>query len=373
MPDRNLLDELMKLLNQPGPVNWALAAQLADHLSGSPQPIDPWLAEEYLDLTRLAQLQIPEATGLPSDPMTKAILVDRAGWTDHHLRSFRYLVEPLAAKLAAAPGAGPLDAILKPLGPALLGMQMGAMVGMMSEGVLGLFDAGLPTVEPVGLTYLVPNIEAFAAEHGLDRRQVRLWAALHEVAHETLVGRSWVRPHLVGLFNDLVGSMDLDAEMMGNWQEDLTDPAKLEARLAQGGDFPGLFSGPLQEDRLDAIRTFMTMVEGYGSYVVDRAATGLLPDLASVRAAMSSHHRNQTHHPGIGGLFKVESTAGAYGRGSAFCAEVETRWGYAAVHRIWEHGNNLPSSRELDDATGWAARVLLEDLDTGRWPETSGQ
>ena len=87
--------------------------------------------------------------------MTRTILVDRAGWADHHLRSFRYLVEPLAAKLATAPGSGPLDAILKPLGPALLGMQMGAMVGTMSGDVLGLFDTGLPTAEPVGLTYLV--------------------------------------------------------------------------------------------------------------------------------------------------------------------------------------------------------------------------
>ena len=118
MPDRNILDELMKLLNQPGPVNWALAGQVAGHLSGPTEPIDPWLAEEYLDLTRLAQLRIPETTGLPSDPMTRTILVDRAGWADHHLRSFRYLVEPLAAKLATAPGSGPLDAILKPLGPA---------------------------------------------------------------------------------------------------------------------------------------------------------------------------------------------------------------------------------------------------------------
>ena len=338
-----------------------MAAQLADHLSGSPEPIDPWLAEEYLELTRFAQLQLPEATGLQADPMTEAILVDRTGWANHNLRSFRYLVEPLAAKLTAAPSSGPLDAVLKPLGPALLGMQMGAMVGMMSEGVLGLFDAGLPTAEPVGITYLVPNIEAFATEHGLDPRQVRLWSALHEVAHDVLVGRSWVRPHVVKLFKDLAGSIDVDSEIMGNWQEDLADPARLEERLSRGGGFPSLFSGPLQEDRLEAIRTFVTMVEGYGAYLIDRAATGLLPDLASVRAAMSSRLRNQTHHPGLGGLFKVESTAGGSGRGAAFCAEVEKRWGDAAVRRIWDRVSNLPSSGELDDATGWAARVLLED------------
>ena len=360
MPDRNLLDELMQLLNQPGPVNWALAAQLADHLSGSPEPIDPWLAEEYLELTRFAQLQIPKATGLPSDPMIKPIIVDRSGWAEHNLRSFRYVVEPLAFKFTAAPGSSPLDALLKPLGPALLGMQMGAMVGMMSEDVLGLFDAGLPTADPLGITFLVPNIEAFATEHGLDPRQVRLWSALHEVVHESLVGRSWVRPHLVDLLRDLAASIDVDSEIMGSWHEYLADPAGLEERLSSGDGFRGLFSGSLEDHHLDGIRAFVTMVEGYGAYLIDRAATGLLTDLVSVRAAMRSCYENRTPR-GFGGLFDLESAAGTYGQGATFCAEVETRWGYTAVRRVWESPLNLPSSAELNDATGWAARVLLED------------
>ena len=188
-----------------------------------------------------------------------------------------------------------------------------------------------------------------------------MWSALHEVTHETLVGRPWVRPHLVSLFDDLVGSMDIDTDITGTWQEDLADPARLEARLSEGGAFAGLFSGPVQEEQVDEIQTFIVMVEGYGSYITDRAAAGLLPDIASVRAAMSTRHRNQYRHPGLGGLFEIESTAGGYGRGAAFCAEVAARWGYDAVHRIWDRGDNLPSSRELEDATGWAARVLLED------------
>ena len=240
-------------------------------------------------------------------------------------------------------------------------MQMGAMVGMISEGALGLFDAGLPTIEPVGITYLVPNIEAFAADHELDPRQVRLWSALHEVTHEMLVGRSWVRPHMVKLFDDLAASVDLDSEIMGNWQEDLADPARLEARLAQEGGFAGLFGAPPHGDRIEPIRSLMTMVEGYGAYLIDQVAAGLLPDLGSVRAAMSSRHRNRAHHAGFGGLFGMESSAGDYGRSAAFCAEVAQRWGDSTVHRIWERAENLPSSAELDDVTGWAARVLLED------------
>ena len=40
----------------------------------------------------------------------------------------------------------------------------------MSGDALGLFDAGLPAAAPAGLTFQVPNLEAFAAEHSLDPR-----------------------------------------------------------------------------------------------------------------------------------------------------------------------------------------------------------
>ena len=361
MADRNILDELMKLLNQPGPVNWALASQLADHLSGPPEPLDPWLAEEYLELARYAQLRLPQATGVSSDPMDKAVLVDRRGWAQNNLRSFSYIVEPLAAKLAASAGSGPMDSVLKPLGQALLGMQMGATVGMTSAGVLGLFDAGLPTAEPLGIVFLVPNIEAFATESGLDPRQVRLWSALHEVAHEALASRAWVRPHLVGMFKDLAGSMELDTGAMAGWHEDLADLAKLEARLSQGGGFAGLFGGRLQDESLVGIRRFLTVVDGFGSYLVERASKGMLPDLPSIRDAMSSRHRIQNHQSGVGGLFSLETTAGVLGPAADFCMEVAGRWGDAAVHRVWERPENLPVAQELDDVTGWAARVLLDD------------
>lgn len=361
MPERNLLDELMKLLNQPGPINWALASQLAVHLSGPAEPIDPWVADEYLGLARFAQMHVPQATGIASDPTTEVVLVDRRGWAERNLRSFTYLAEPLAAKVDSAPGTGPLDSILKPLGPALIGMQMGAMVGMMSEQVLGLFDTGLPTVGTAAITVQLPNLESLAGEPGLDSRQVRLWSAMHEVVHQALVRRSWVRPHLVRQSNKLIGAIELSPETMTHWYEDMADPAKLEEKLAQGGGVTGLFGGPVQDESLQPMRTLIATLEGYGSYLVDRAAATLLPDLPSIRAAMSARHERRSAHSALGGVFSVESFAGIGGPVAGFCGEVQSRWGDEAVHRIWEGPENLPSPPELEDATGWAARVILDD------------
>ena len=359
MADRNLLDELMKLLSRPGPVNWDLAGQLAGHVSGAPEPIDPWLADEYLDLARLARLMMTESTGLPTGPTIEPVLVGRTEWAQLHLRSFRYLVDPMADRLGGS-GAGPLDGLLKPLGPVLLGMNAGALVGTLSTHALGSFDAGLPVAEPVGLTFHVSNIEAFAAEHRLDPRQVRLWAAFHEVANEAILGQAWVRPHLTELFRSLVGSIELDTGALGNWQEALTDPDRLAEALSEPGAMGGLFGGGVNESRLAEADTTMTMVEGYGTYLVERASSGFLPDLDTIRSAMAEHLARRTVQSEVAGMLRNPS-AGVSDRGAEFCAEVGARWGPEAVRRIWEQSRNLPAPGEIHDATGWAARVLLED------------
>lgn len=359
MADRNLLDELMKLLSRPGPVNWALAGQLAGHVSGAVEPIDPWLADEYLDLARLAQLKLPESTGLGAGPTIEPVLVGRAEWAQLHLRSFRYMVDPMADRLAGS-GSGPLDGLLKPLGPVLLGMNAGALVGTLSTQALGSFDTGLPVAEPVGLTFHVPNIEAFAADHRLDPRQVRLWAAFHEVAHEVILGRAWVRPHVTELFGSLVGSIEIDTGALGSWQEALGDPDRLAEAFSRPGAMGGLFGGAVDESRLEEADAAMTMVEGYGAYLVEQASSGFLPDLDAIRSAMAEHLAQRTVQPDAAGMPRNPSAGVAY-EGAEFCAEVGARWGPEAVRRIWEHPDNLPTRMEIDDATGWAARVLLDD------------
>ena len=364
MTDRNLLDELMKLLSRPGPVNWALAEQLAGHVSGEPEPIDPWIADEYLELARLAQLKVPATTGLATDPTLEPVLVGRKEWARLHLRSFRYLVDPMADRLDGM-GPGPLGGLMKPLGPVLLGMNAGALAGMLSTQALGSFDTGLPVAEPVGITFHIPNIEGFATEHSLDPRQVRLWVAFHESVHEALLSRPWVRPHLIELFGSLVTSMELDTGALGVWQEALTDPARLEEAFGQSGGMNALFGGGVDEELLEEAHAAMTMVEGYGAYLVEQASAGLLPDLAAIRAAMTDRLANRQDRSEFTGTPRSSSSAGVHGRGTEFCAEVGARWGPEAVLRIWEGPDRLPSPRELDDITGWAARVLLDDPFTG--------
>jgi putative hydrolase len=359
----DLFSQMLEMFNQPGPVNWKLAGEVTKQLSGEPEPVDPWLAEEYRELTRLAQLKVGEGTDLPLGDALDADPVDRATWARQNLQSFRYLVEPLAEKLGGSLASGPLEALLKPLGPALLGMQMGAMVGFLSHRVFGQFDAGLPTADQPALFMVVPNIESFARDEGLDPRQVRLWVALHEVAHQAEFAVPWLLPHFLDLIEQYLAGLRVDQSGLMERFEALRDPEELQRILEDPSGLTGLVTTPEQRPILEAIQALMAFVEGYAEFVVGQVGAELLPDLESIRAGVRRRRAEPTESETmLDRLLGLEMSGEHYVIGAGFCDEVIRRWGEQALNAVWEQPENLPTLAELEDPVAWTARVLLDDL-----------
>ena len=322
----------------------------------------PGWPRSTFELSRLAELRITGASGLDAGPIVTTVPLDRVEWVSNNLRSFAYLVEPIAGKLSGAPSGGPMDAVLKQLTPALLGMQMGVVVGASSQQVLGQFDVGLPSADQGSLYLVIPNIEAFTDENSLDPKQVRLWAALREVAHHVQFSRPWVRDHIQTLVNDYIESMEVDTSAFGSQIEDFNNPDRLQEMMEEGGGLPSFITGPQVNDQLDALRAFMAIIEGHSEFLLDRAAAELLPDLSAMRSAMSERRSADTDESDVlGRILGADLQRAHYDIGADFCREVESRWGDDALRSMWEGPENLPTLSELSDATGWAARVLLED------------
>ena len=99
----NLFDRLAELLQSDGPVNWRLAREIAESVSGQAEPIEPWVAEEYQELAHTAALLIDEAGPLDSTASTTSVhTVDRRGWASANVDSFAYLGESLAGAFGGA-------------------------------------------------------------------------------------------------------------------------------------------------------------------------------------------------------------------------------------------------------------------------------
>lgn len=353
----NLFDRLADLFKSSGPVNWRLAREIAESLAGEHEPIEPWIAEEYRDLAGTAGMRIAAVSPLdPGMALTDVRVVDRRSWASDNVTGLAYLAEPVSEKMTQS---GAFGGIMAQLGPALLGMQMGSVIGFMSQRVLARFDVGLPAGDTTPISFVAPNIEAFATDHGLDPRQTRLWTALHEVAHHAEFAVPWVREHLLMLMHQFVEGLEVDPAEMSSRMEGFQDPAAFQEMLESGG-MDGLLAGPAQEKPLADIQAFMAVMGGYGHHLATRIASGLIPEAGRMQEAMYTVRAEPSEGDQIlQQMLGLRVERERHRDGADFCAEVERRWGDEALVRIWEGPEMLPTLAEVTDPVGWAARVLI--------------
>lgn len=372
MDDEGLFEQLFKMLQTPGSVNWQLAREVTKSLAGTPSPIEPGVAEEYQELAHVADVRISQFATLPSSAAFELNPTDRATWAAENQQAFRVLIEPLGDKLSnmnpgEIPGLGDMggmSAMLAPLGPALIGLQAGTMVGFMSHRALGQFDTGIPAMDHDRPYVIVPNLDDFAIDHGIDHRQVRLWGALHEVAFQRIMAVEWVRGRFVNLVQAFYETVEVDtSDLMGRLGS-MNDPSEIERMLDQGGEDPtaGLIRATSDPAALANIQAFTAFVDGFADRLVRLAGKDLLPTIDRIEAAYNLRRTepDQTEQflQQMAGLKLDRSLATT---AAEFCDAVVERWGEETLATVWDEPENMPMLGELSDPIGWAARVVLDD------------
>lgn len=355
----DLFSKLFELFNQPGPVNLKLAAEVAHHIVGERQPVDPWAAEEFRELTRLAEFKVGEVAPFPADPAPDVLPVDAREWADRNLEGFTYLAEPFGG-IIDLEGIGPAGAVFSQLAPAMIGMQLGTLVGSLGAWVMSSSDAGIPVLGEGPITYVVPTIERFASEHGFEPRDVRLWVALHEAAHRAMYRVPFTIDHLTERVTALASNLHIGPEALTDLMQGV-DPSN-----PVGGIDPeriaGLFESPETLAAQRELEAFLGVSNGYRRLLVERAAGSLLPRLAEMESARDGERRLDDAMSGspFTATFAQPETIEA---GREFVLEAERRFGADAVTSMWTREGRIPAADELEDPVAWAARVLIEDIE----------
>jgi putative hydrolase len=354
----NLFDRLADLFKASGPVNWRLAREIAESSAGPAEPLDPWLVEEYAELAGTAAMLIEPSSPLDAAAHSAITAMDRRTWASQQPEGFGYLAEPLAAKLTGSMGGE--AGMLAPLGPAIVGLQVGGLVGAMSQRVLAGFDIGIPAEPELPGAVLIPNVEDFAEDHGLDARQVRLWVAIHEITHTAAMAIPWVREQAVMRVEAYVETLEVDEEGLEEKMALLQDPQALEGMIDGSAVVGGLMGLVGDARALEDVTALMAAVEGYGDLLVKRTAANLVPEAPQLREALDRARAEPS--PGermLVHMIGLDLQHARYRLGGEFCSEIQRRWGDEAVDRLWEGPEFLPQAGELEDPVGWAARVLL--------------
>jgi len=337
-------------------VDWRVARRIATSIAGDETP--PTLAGDLVELCEDAERRVAAYAQLtPITPLPLPEAVTRAGWADANLGGMRGVLDPLADKLG---GTGPLAGAMRNAGGLVVGIEVGALVGMLAQRVLGQYEVPPTDPErPARLLFVAPNLTDAARRLQVDEAQLVRWVVLHEVTHAVQFSSvPWLRAHVAGLVEELAGALDVKAD----WRSllsggDLSDLRATVERVREQG-LVGAVLGDERSGLLDRIQGTMALIEGHAEHVMDAAGAEVLPDLDALRAALERRRRERPPVLKVlERLLGLEMKLRQYETGKRFCDAVVDRAGVAGLNRAWADAGTLPTWAEMEDPEAWLARV----------------
>jgi putative hydrolase len=355
-----------------GPVNWQMAHDIARQVAA--EGGDPSVVEhqqrQVAEALRTADLWLDRVTDLPSATARTAAW-SRAEWVEQTLPTWKGVVEPIATSVGdaisrAMAGQAPPEMqgmlsgalpMLRQMGSAFFGAQLGQALGALAREVVGGSDVGLPLL-PAGRAALLPvNITAFGEGLDLPEDEVRLYLALREAAHARLfTGVPWLRGHLLGAVEEYARGIRIDTEAIEEAVRsiDPSDPEALQSALSSGMFEPE--RTPAQQASLDRLETSLALIEGWVDEVVHSAAKASLPHAEALRETV--RRRRASGGPAehtFASLVGLELRPRRLREAAAVWAALTQARGADGRDALWAHPDLVPTADAFSDPIGFAA------------------
>lgn len=345
----------------PQPVDWNLAARVGVQLAGRDRLEHSYLYQalvgDFRDVTAEAEVLVADFTGLHAPGSARAEVLDRGGWVRANVASTRRLLAPLTDQLGARLAASPLA----PVGRAVAGAELGFVLGMVAQRVLGQYD--LLVLEeadtgPDAVYYVGSNVMALEQKFAFSPREFRRWIAIHEVTHRAqFTGVPWMRGYFLGLVEESLALVDPDPRRWFGVVGRIADDLRRGRNPLDGSGLIGLIASPEQRTVLDRIQALMSLLEGHGNAVMNRLGRDHVEGHERMARTLEARRKSVGVQALVSKLLGLEMKLRQYEVGERFVDAVERTAGLPALDRAWIAPEHLPTLTELEDAPAWLARV----------------
>ncbi len=359
-----------------GPVNWQVAEQVAAwsaqeasrsgerEAEGGPTP-------EYSELFRLAELRL-EGLAPPAPPLSSAMttpeLASPPEWARASVGEFRFVLELLGRQLNSisglepeeAPLPPPVQAIMAPMLPVLLGGQFGLLLGKTASWIYSGFDVLLPRTAAPRPKVVPAAVTAAARDYELDANDAGLWVALHESVHLRQFHVPWVRKFLAQEVEKAIERIEFRPEAVAEKLSELdpSDPASLEAFTENPTGLLDALLAPAPRQQTEVLRAAVAVLEASAEHIAAVAAVEISADPQKAREMLRRHHleagATETFLLRLSG---VRPDGKDYQAALAFCQFVTSDAGFEALSALWKGPESLPSFEELSDPQSWLRRI----------------
>jgi putative hydrolase len=248
------------------------------------------------------------------------------------------------------------------MGPTLLGLQFGAMVGHLAERAMGQYDLPIPRPASDQLMMVPASIAAFASDWSLPLDDVRLWVCLSEVTHHAILGRPHVRARLQELLEGYAAGFQHDPSALEDRLADIdpTNPNSLQQALGDPTALLGELQTPAQRQLLSQLEALTAAIEGYVDHVMDSVGHRLISSYGSLTEALRRRRVERGEADRfVERLFGLELGQAQFDRGAAFVKGVIERGGEQALAQLWTSARNLPTPAEVEAPGLWLERISI--------------
>ena len=354
-----LFGDLAKLFSQQGPVGWDAARQLALSIAadgGDEGNVDPLERIRLEQLVGIAELHVGNATGLPTSFGGTGISimpVTRGQWAATTLDAWRPLFERLASSLTPPASPSTPDAsdplgfmapLMAMMGPMMLGMTAGSMIGHLSRRSFGQYDLPVPRKPSDELMVIPKNLETFATEWSIPIDDLRLWVCAQEIAMHSVFRIPHVRAAVDNFLSAYAAGFEPDSnaleDRLSSLEFDMSDPSAMTGMQSMFGDpelLLGAIQSQVQRDMLPKFEALIAAIVGYVDHIVDTVGSSLLSNTTMISEAVRRRRVEADDSDRfVERLFGLELTQATFDRGAAFVAGIVEREGNDGLVRLWE-------------------------------------
>lgn len=371
---------------EEGPVRWSMVTDVARQAvvaAGDPS-VSEASQRAVRDAMELADLWVDEAVTFPSSA-AGAQAWSRSEWLVATMPVWQRIIAPIGEQVTGALTTmvpqgqsledqlpeqlrgmlpegmdltamlGPLMGMMQQFSSAAFSMQVGQALGALAGEVLSASDIGLPLTDEPTRALIPAAISAFGEGLSVPERDVLLYVALRESAHQRLFDHvTWLRPRIIGAIEDYARFMRVNtASMQDSLAEiDMTNPQALQELLANGVVEPE----PTEEQRaaLARIETLLALIEGWVDDVVMQATEGRLPSAGALRESIQ--RRRASGGPSeraFASLVGLELRPRAMREAHTIFAALRSTQGIGARDAVWNHPDLIPTAEDLTDPLGF--------------------
>ena len=352
-----------------GLIDWQAAERVAAaRVRNAPGTLDPLELRRAEPIYASAMREIVPALGealgteLPG-VVERSGVVDRADWVHANVSTFAALMGNVEGNLLdqiLPPGSGLVKATMAIANRMVTTRQVGYLLGFLGQRVLGQYDIALLSAEttPGRLLFVDENIRRTAEGLGVPLNPFRTWIALHETTHAfEFESHPWLRPYLAERLERQLASLSGGASVMNR---DALGRLGKALRGANGADnwMEGLMT-PDQRREFREVQAVMSLLEGFGDYIMDEVGRDLVPDVERISEKFHARREQRTgFERAMMRITGMDLKMEQYRKGEEFVAAVAAARGSEALRTLWLGPETLPLPEEIDNPSRWLTRVL---------------